>query len=266
MIVGVHPAAQPYFFPGRDVGCLLIHGFTGSPPELLPLAKYLANQGYAVMAPLLAGHGTRVEDLARTNWKDWLQSASAGLSRLQEEPIDRIFIVGLSMGGLLSLMLATGQEAAVESTQNGPRLPVVGVVTINSPIFLKSFRARFSFLLRWFISYTSKESNVVPQDIADTLRFAYSEMPVTGVANLMRLIKAVRNFLPQVKVPAMIVQSNADETVRPVSGEYIYKNIGSQDKRLLWLNDAPHLFTLGLERERVFKEILEFIKNNKILL
>jgi esterase/lipase len=324
-MAGVHPAAQPYFFQGRDTGCfrntgcLLIHGFTGSPPELLPLGKYLAERGCMVAAPLLAGHGTRVEDLAATSWQDWLQSAADALKRLREEPIERIFLIGISMGGLLSLMLAAEESArearhlprlaqqqqplsqlqvqpqpkqqtqpqfqAQPQLQQGltqqlqqpqqpmqqqsqptqprsSRIPVVGVVTINSPIFMQNRHARFCSLLRWFVTSTPKNHDPAYQAAADALRFSYSEMPLNGVANLMQLVKAVRRRLPQVKVPALIVQSEADETVIPVSAEYLYKYIGSPSKRLLWLKEAPHLVSLGTESEMVWQTIFEFIENN----
>jgi carboxylesterase len=243
---------------------LLIHGFTGSPPELLPLGEYLANQGYAVMAPLLAGHGTCVEDLNRTGWKDWLRSALTGLEQLRTEPINRIYIIGLSMGGLLGLMLAAQSETWVVRKGNGPVVPVVGVATINSPVFMKSPKARFSSWLKWLIPYSPKEFEAVSKEDADALRFAYSQFPVAGVASLMQLIREVRLQLSRVQVPALIVQSYGDETVRPESGEYIYNNLSSLNKRLLWLKQAPHLYTLSLDREIVHKAILELIRTDQV--
>ena len=233
-----------------------------------------------VAAPLLAGHGTRVEDLVAIGWQDWLQSATAALSRLREEPIERIFLIGISMGGLLGLMLAT-EESAREAGQLQPqaqqpqsqaqsklqpqsqsRIPIAGVVTINSPIFMQNRHARFCSLLRWFVTSAPKNHEPAYQAAADALRFSYPEMPLNGVANLMQLVKAVRRRLPQVKAPTLIIQSEADETVLPVSGEYLYKYIGSSSKQLLWLKEAPHLVSLGAESEMVWRTIFEFIENN----
>ncbi len=44
---------------------LLIHGFTGSPPEMRLVGEYLHRRGLTVYAPLLPGHGTTVEDMNR---------------------------------------------------------------------------------------------------------------------------------------------------------------------------------------------------------
>src|SRR5437764_946463 len=48
---------QPFRIRGGTRGCLLIHGFAGTPPEMRGLGEYLAAAGYDVMGPLLAGHG-----------------------------------------------------------------------------------------------------------------------------------------------------------------------------------------------------------------
>jgi carboxylesterase len=72
------PTAEPFFFQGNKIGCLLIHGFTGAPKEMRWLGEYLANQGYTVLGVRLAGHATRPEDMRRMNWEDWAVSVEDG--------------------------------------------------------------------------------------------------------------------------------------------------------------------------------------------
>ena len=257
IIPGVHPKAQPYYYRGNHIGCLLVHGFTGSPPELRPLGEYLANQGYTVWAPLLAGHGTSVEDLARTKWTDWLNSAAQGLLRLRGESVDRIYLIGLSMGGLLCLLLAAAEEEAKQGQASGS---VAGVVTLNSPIALRIQKEQIYPFLQRFLSSSPQDYDRVSPEAANALRFSYPKMPLRGITNLLRLIREVKTKAAQVKVPALVVQSLADETVRPDSGEFIYQNLGSWDKKLLWLERAPHLLTLGSEKETVFQAVQELIQ------
>src|SRR2546429_9501847 len=69
-----------FSLPGsRPLGCLLVHGFTGTPEEMRPLGEALAARGFPVYAVLLAGHGTDVAELARTCWTDWFASVEAGV-------------------------------------------------------------------------------------------------------------------------------------------------------------------------------------------
>jgi carboxylesterase len=62
--MGVIPGAGSFFFEGGDTGCLLIHGFTGTPQNIRPLGDFLARRGLTVLAPRLHGHGTSLEWLA----------------------------------------------------------------------------------------------------------------------------------------------------------------------------------------------------------
>ena len=74
----LHPLAAPFQLTGaRDDAVLMLHGWTGSPAHLRPLAAQLNASGYAVSAPLLAGHGTAIDDMVDTGWRDWMKSALA---------------------------------------------------------------------------------------------------------------------------------------------------------------------------------------------
>jgi len=74
---------SPIFIPGKGAGVLCLHGFTGTPYEIAPLARALGAAGFAVSAPMLAGHGESALALAATRWPDWLASAEAALDRLR---------------------------------------------------------------------------------------------------------------------------------------------------------------------------------------
>src|SRR5215217_7889060 len=97
--------ATPFFDQRGPRGVLLIHGYSGSPDELRGMGANLAEAGYTVHGPLLAGHGGAPADLFQVRWEDWLASASAGL-RLLRERCRTVFICGFSIGGLLALHLA----------------------------------------------------------------------------------------------------------------------------------------------------------------
>ena len=70
MSAPIKPGAEPLSRPGQGplapIGILLVHGFTGSPISLRPLAELLSQRGFAIELPLLPGHGTRPRDLLPT--------------------------------------------------------------------------------------------------------------------------------------------------------------------------------------------------------
>ena len=83
---------------------LLFHGFTGSPWELRLLGESLAARGAFVSCPRLPGHGTVPEAMLWAGWREWVEAAEVGLRGLDR--FERVFVCGLSMGGLLGLILA----------------------------------------------------------------------------------------------------------------------------------------------------------------
>ena len=76
--MGVLPGAGTFYFEGSDVGCLLIHGFTGTPQNIRPLGDFLARRGLTVLAPRLAGHGTNVDEFEKTGPDDWIATVNTG--------------------------------------------------------------------------------------------------------------------------------------------------------------------------------------------
>src|SRR5437879_13696406 len=97
--------------PCRRPGVLLLHGLTGMPSEMRPVARHLTSLGYAVETPLLPGHGGSHRDLLRTTWREWLNGAREALRRIagQTEPV---VVAGLSMAALLAVLLAAEGECA----------------------------------------------------------------------------------------------------------------------------------------------------------
>ena len=75
------PFSSPFTGTGTRTGVVVSHGFTGSPHGVRDWARSLADAGYAVRTPLLPGHGTSWQELARTRWQDWHARTGCRLPR-----------------------------------------------------------------------------------------------------------------------------------------------------------------------------------------
>ncbi len=239
----VQKNAEPFFFPGGDTGCLLVHGFTGSPSEMRYLGEFLAKQGFTVLGVRLAGHGTSPEDMAGTTWPDWYESVRQAWLELRQS-CGRLFIIGLSMGGLLTL------HASLE-------FPAAGIVAINTPVFLQNRNVLFTPVLKHVIAYTGKTG----LQLADN-QFAYDKMPLKCIESLLSLISTVRTELPRLNAPLLVLQSDQDKTVRPKSADYIFRTASSVDKEITRFPKSGHLLTIGIEREQAAVRVFEFINQH----
>ncbi|MBN1501250.1 MAG: alpha/beta fold hydrolase, partial [Spirochaetes bacterium] len=98
--------ALPVFLKGGPKAILLLHGYNGYTEDFNYIAKRLHDAGYTVSVPRLAGHGTSANDFLSTNSDMWLRSAIDSYLDLKCS-YKNIYICGLSMGGLLALILAS---------------------------------------------------------------------------------------------------------------------------------------------------------------
>lgn len=241
----IRRVADSFFLQGENkTAILLIHGFTGSPAELRLLGEYLNENGYTVYAPLLAGHGTTPEEMAKTNKEDWWNSVTEAYDFLLNKGYSDIIAAGLSMGGALSLKLAINK-------------PLTAVVSMAAPIYVHN---RFIGLSGWIKYLKVYEAKKRKAESIEQYLVSYDRTPLVCAESLNRLIKEVRGNLGKVLVPILIMQGKKDETVRFESAKYIYDRVNSSNKELKWYDNSSHIMTLDQERDKVFADILKFIR------
>jgi carboxylesterase len=249
------PSAEPFFFPGGRTGCLLIHGFTGTPKEMRPLGEALAQEGYTVLGVRLAAHATQPKDMLRARWQDWLVSAEDGWHLLRGAA-DQIVVGGLSMGGMLALLLASERWAE--------RCPVAGVISMSTPYaFVSDPRLPFIRLLHPFIPEVKKGPSDWRDPQAAQDHAEYPAYPTRAIAELIDLAAEMRRALPTVRVPALLMHARGDSGggfFDPDSMPKLHACLGSQQKEMLWLEDCGHVITRDARRVQVFQAASAFLR------
>ena len=242
----VRKSPDPFYLKGtKEIGILLIHGFTGSPSEMRLLGDFLNQKQYTAYAPLLAGHGISPEEMARTNKEDWWKSVVEAYHWLTEEKgYKHVIAIGLSMGGILALKLAAEKDLAA-------------VVPLAAPVYVKDKRIGLARWAKYFKAYQLKKQN--DQEIEAYLA-SYDRTPLVCVESLHRLMKEVRGAFPKIKIPALVMQGKRDETVLPESAQYIYDHIGSKNKKIMWYEKTKHIMTVDQEKDQIFEDILAFLE------
>jgi carboxylesterase len=252
------PTAEPFFLLGDSSkpACLLIHGFTGTPKEMRGMGEYLHRQGYTCLGIRLAGHATQPEDMIRSRWTDWTASVEDGYNLLRGLT-DDIFLIGLSMGGILSLLMST-------------RLRVKGVIAMSTPARMPSeYPIWFMKLISPVIRYRPKTNEAPGSGWFDRAAYqdhiAYGKNPVRAAAELKKLILEMRAALPNVRVPVLLMHSKDEKYILPDNLEYIYERLANaSDKTKLYVTGSGHVLPRDASREQVFQSAVEFIQRVSI--
>lgn len=247
---------EPFLLLGepKKPACLLIHGFTGTPKEMRWMGEFLNRQGYTCLGIRLAGHATDPEDMIRSHWTDWTASVEDGYHLLRGVA-DNIFLVGLSMGGVLALLM---------STRLAPR--VMGVVAMSTPYKLPDDpRLRHIEWISKIVSYMPKSDEEPGASWFDKEAWkdhiSYPQNPVRSIGELNKLLGEMRAALPQLCVPVLLVHSKDDGYVLPDNIELIYDDLlQASDKTKLYVTGSGHVLPRDAARQQVFQSALEFIQ------
>ena len=244
------PHAEPFLLPGSKTGCILIHGFTAMPEEMRYLGEYLHTQGHTVLGLRLAGHATHPRDLARTAWTDWLVSVEEGLALLRNLT-GRVFLIGLSMGGMVSLTAAA-------------RYPVAGVVAMSTPFIRLSEEQKVEE------KKNARKRTPVPKQVRPHAEWgirreagypAYAAVPPSIYAEVYRLQNAMEASLPQIACPMLVIQSHHDPFIPANSLEQITARLTTPRLQTLWLDHFEHAVVRDPKRDGLFPKIAEFIQS-----
>lgn len=262
-----------YFLNGNRNGVLLIHGLTGTPNEMRIIAKGLNQAGFTVYAMQLAGHCGDEADLCRTTWQDWYQSVQQAADFLKQH-VDHLFVAGLSMGALLSLKLAADYPQLVKGvgvygvtfTYDGWSMPFWAKQLFFLLTFLKKMHLfqKTSFIEK--PPYGLKDERIRATVAAsmfsgDSTAAGLAGNPFPALAEMQWLAKKVRQQLPQVIAPCLIMHSGHDDIANINTNARLVEENVSGPTRFVVLDDSYHLITIDRQRREVINESVQFFQN-----
>lgn len=240
-----HLEGGDFYWEGNQTGILLIHGFTATTAEVRPLAEILHQAGYTTAGPLLPGHGTHPDDLNRATWRMWMEKVKQAYQHLAGN-CQRVFVVGESMGSLLSL------ELARQHPEIAGLLLFAPAIKIYNP-----WLPWLSHVLWPFVKYLDKKGK------KDDLPWkGYNVNPVKAGTELHKLQLHVQRNLPKIYQPLVVFTGEHDRTIALDSGQFILDTVSSEVKQLIHMNDSGHCVILDHEIDQVAEHVLDFIRQH----
>ncbi|MGG3955526.1 alpha/beta hydrolase [Anoxybacillus kestanbolensis] len=238
-------APQPFTFEAGERAVLLLHGFTGNSADVRMLGRFLQSKGYTCHAPIYKGHGVPPEELVHTGPEDWWQDVMNAYEYLKQNH-EKIAVVGLSLGGVFSLKL-------------GYTVPVVGIVPMCAPMYIKSEQTMYEGVLAYAREYKKREGKSEDQIEREMAEFA--KTPMKTLKALQQLIAEVRDHLDFIYAPVFVVQARHDDMINPDSANTIYNGVESPIKLIKWYEESGHVITLDKEKEQLHEDIYAFLES-----
>ncbi len=241
----VIPGAEPASIIGDARGALVLHGFTGNPQSMRGLALALADAGLTVEMPLLPGHGTDIADMLPTRWEDWSGAAEGAYTELAAR-CDSVAVVGLSMGGMLSVWLAE-------------RHPAIAAIAVVNPLLAPPDAATLA-LVESMMEHGDEVAPGIGSDIAmeGVVESAYPGLPLRAVLSLFAATAEVEAGLPSVGCPVLLFTSVQDHVVDPVSSDILVARAKGPVEQVM-LERSFHVATLDYDRDEIEARTVEFV-------
>jgi len=238
------PGAEPWSVAGGPAGALCLHGFTGSPASIRPVAAALGAAGFTVELPRLPGHGTTVEDMMTTSWADWTAAVEATYHELAAR-CERVVVSGLSMGGSLTLWLATRHPE------------IAGIVCVNPAVVAAA--PEVLDMVRGMLAEGQDRMPATGPDVADpdAVVTSYAETPLAPLLSLMEGLAGLQPELARITSPLLLMTAPNDHVVPPTDSDALAAAVSGPVERVA-LERSYHVATLDYDRELVTERAVAF--------
>lgn len=248
-----HSQANPIYKEGTNgAAVLLLHGFTGTPYLMHPLAESLHQNKFTVDAPLLSGHGDSNETLKKSEWPHWYETAQQHYLALRQSH-QKVCVAGLSMGGLLTLKLAEDYPEEITA-----------ISCLATPLFLSTWvniavRLVWHSPLRYLYRYEKKkDGGDIKNETLKPQIWSNDAMPVSCIHSLMNLQQLTLQNLKKVSAPTLVIHAREDHTAPYENLRAIAQGVNSKTVQTLTLHNSYHLITLDFDRDLVTRTVTDF--------
>ncbi|WP_409273149.1 alpha/beta hydrolase [Neobacillus sp. SCS-31] len=227
------------------IGCLCIHGFTGAPYEVEPLADYLKSRHpeWMFRIPTLPGHGETLS-LKGIKFKEWIACAEKEYLELAER-CDEVYVIGFSMGGLIAGYLAANYK-------------VDRLVLLSAAAYYlnpRQMAAELREMARDLINGTLEEN-----ELFSRYKRKITETPLSSALQFRKLVAFIRPQLSMIQAPTFIAQGEMDGLVPPKSAEFLYESIPAEQKKLAYIKESAHHICHCREKAALFSQVDDFLE------
>jgi len=241
---------------------LLVHGYAEHSGRYDELAVWFASRGHAVHAYDQRGHGRsqgiRCHVRRFAEFLDDLGSVTESVR--EQHPALPLFLVGHSMGGLITLaFLAERQPRVAGAVVSGPALAVDAVSPLRVALakVLGRLAPRLPLGAGLDPQGLSRDPEVVRRYLEDPL--VVRTMTASLGARMLDAARRTAAQAAQIHVPLLIVHGEEDPLCAPRGSQEFYAGVHSPGSTLRLYSGLRHEIFNEPEREQVYRDLLQWL-------
>ncbi len=246
--------AVELFAPGRGPAFAAFHGFGGTAAEIRPMLDAVAGAGFAVDGALLAGHGSRVEELQDQTFDAWVDQARARAESLAART-GRVVLSGFSLGSLVAMQLASEQPPWLAGlVVLGNALTLRPHTSVPLGLFSLTGRPMPDLYLR-----KPRAADLVDRTLLPTI-VTYDHHPLRSALEVYRAGRRVRDRVPRIACPTLVLHGKRDLVCHWRNAPWLAERLGTCDVTVRLFDHSGHVLACDGERDEVAREVVRFMQ------
>lgn len=257
-----------YWLPeGEPKAILLVaHGIAEHSGRYMNVVNHFVPAGYAVYGIDHIGHGkSDGKRVCVERFQDYTKTLKKYFSMIRGwQPEKPIFLVGHSMGGLISsAYLLEHQDELTGAVLSGPGIKVPDNIS-NAVIFagkILSLVMPKAGIIQLDAEGICRDPAVVDAYVNDPLVYTGKITARLG-AEMLKTIQHVTGSATKIRLPIMIVQGGRDKLVDPRGAQLLYDSVSSEDKTIKIYDGLYHEVFNEPEHGQVLDDVKVWLESH----
>jgi alpha-beta hydrolase superfamily lysophospholipase len=238
---------------------LIVHGLAEHSGRYMNIVNHFVPMGYAVYGIDHLGHGkSNGMGVYVERFKDYTNTLKIYFDMIRRwQPEKPIFLVGHSMGGLISAVyLLDHQSELTGAVLSGAAVKVPNQITpviLAVGKMLSALMPRFG-MLGLEVDGVCRDPAVVQAYISDPLVHK-GKITARLAAEMLKAMQRVSAEATKITLPIMVVQGSADRLVDPAGAQMLYDAVSSADKEIRIYDGFYHEVFNEPEHDEVLRDV-----------
>lgn len=234
---------------GAKIGILLLHAYTGSAKDMNLLGRHLHKLGYSVLCPNFSGHWSdEIFDILNVSPFTWVEEAQQSYDWLKSQGFEKVFVFGLSMGGIMATHLISS-----------PENQIAGGGIFNSPVVTQE-RTDVSEAFMGYAKHLSRTTQKLEQ--FETTKDEILEAHWAQMNELEQLKQVVKKQLPNIDKTFYIAQSGKDELIEADDVYELQDELLHAKIDFNWFPENTHVITVNRDRVDFENSVIDYLADN----